>query len=236
MMSDTIYLYDDNIGRVQYIQHVGTDKMFANAARVSFGQDNDKPLTNKDKKLIKYLLEHKHTSPFEHSSITFKAVVPLFVRSQHMRHRTMSFSEISRRYTSKNIEFYEPRRFRTQHESNRQASNDDELINPAVETGNLYLPSKMKASALTKEHNKHCMKLFNSMLESGICREQARMVLPQSLYTEFYFSCSVHNLLKFIELRTHDGAQWEIRKAAEACLEIAEQHFPETIRIWKELR
>jgi len=235
-MSDTIYLYDDNIGRVQYVQHMGNDKMAVNAARVSFGQHNNKPLANKDKKLIKYLLKHKHTSPFEHVNITFKFVVPLFVRSQHHRHRVWAFNEVSRRYTSKNIQFYEPKEFRQQHESNRQASKDDELINPAVGTGNLYLPSEMKASRLMKEHNIHCLKLFHGMLAKGVCREQARMALPQSLYTEYYGTVSLHNLLKFIDLRTHEGAQWEIRKAAEACLEIAEQHFPETIKIWKGLR
>ena len=92
-----IYLYGDGIGKVSYVQHVGDDKMIANAARVSFGQDNARPLTKRDEKLIKYLIEHKHTSPFEHNSITFLFEVPMFVRSQHMRHRTWAYNEISRR-------------------------------------------------------------------------------------------------------------------------------------------
>tara|TARA_Y100000034_G_scaffold137014_1_gene218483 strand:- start:32997 stop:33719 length:723 start_codon:yes stop_codon:yes gene_type:complete len=239
MASNTVYLYDDNIGRVQYIRHMGDDKTAVNAARVSFGQDNDNPLSNKDKKLIKYLLEHKHTSPFEHSSITFKFVVPLFVRSQHHRHRTWAYNEISRRYTDKDIQFYEPKEFRQQHESNRQASKDNELINPWV-TGSDgpagFCWSGYKADLGIRVFNEGALQYYEALMAKGVCREQARMVLPQSLYTEYYGTVSLHNLLKFVHLRTHEGAQWEIRKAAQACLEIAQEHFPETIRIWKELK
>jgi thymidylate synthase (FAD) len=240
MNSDnTISLYDDGIGSVSYIQHVGSDKMFVNAARVSFGQDNSKKLLNKDKALIKYLLEHKHTSPFEHSSITFKFVVPLFVRSQHHRHRTWAYNEISRRYTEKDIQFYEPQEFRTQHKSNRQASNEEDLTNPYVvgsDGPSGFCWSGFKADLAMKTWNRGALQLYEELMKKGVCREQARMVLPQSLYTEYYGTVSVLNLLKFIDLRTHEGAQWEIQKAAEACLEIAAQHFPETIKIWKELK
>tara|TARA_Y100000310_G_scaffold335889_1_gene419042 strand:+ start:1548 stop:2327 length:780 start_codon:yes stop_codon:yes gene_type:complete len=227
-------LYGDGIGKVQLVNHWGDDKMCVNAARVSFGQDDEGLLTKKDKKLVKYLVKHKHTSVFEHCGITCKFIVPLFVRSQHHRHRTWSYNEISRRYTDKDIQFYEPKEFRTQHKSNRQASNENDRINPAVGTGNLYLASKMKASALVKEHHKHCLKLFNNMLEEGICREQARGVLPQNMYTEYYGSVSLLNLLKFIDLRIHEGAQWEIVKVAEALLEIASELWPEVVLAWKE--
>ena len=171
-----IELYGDGIGKVSYIQHVGDDKMIANAARVSFGQDNTKPLTPRDKKLIKYLAEHKHTSPFEHNSITFLFEVPMFVRSQHMRHRTWAYNEISRRYTNVDLKFYEPKKFRTQHESNRQASNEHDLINPEIEF------DKTTASQKVHEHHKRSLKLFEDLILSGVCREQARGVLPQNLY------------------------------------------------------
>ena len=123
-----IYLYDDNIGSVEYVQHMGNDLTIVNAARVSFGKQK-KEIDAKDKKLIKYLIQNRHTSTLEHNIITFRFKVPLFVRGQHHRHRTWSYNEISRRYTSENLEFYEPLTFRTQHKSNRQASNDEEQIN-----------------------------------------------------------------------------------------------------------
>ena len=122
---ETIYLYGDGIGRCDFIQSWGDDVMAVNAARASFGVEKQN-LDEKDKKLINFLVEHKHTSVFEHGGITFRCVVPLFVRSQHHRHRTWSYNEISRRYTEVNLQFYEPKSFRTQHKSNRQASNDED--------------------------------------------------------------------------------------------------------------
>ena len=127
----SVDLYDDDIGKVQLIQHYGDDKMVVNSARVSFGKHKEK-LDEKDKKLIKYLIKNRHTSTLEHCGATFKFVVPLFIRIQHHRHRTWSYNEVSRRYTDENLQFYEPEAFRTQHKSNRQASNEEELINPEL--------------------------------------------------------------------------------------------------------
>ena len=129
--SRTLPLYDDEIGRVSYVDHMGTDLTVVNSARVSFGNTRDE-LSDRDKRLVKYLVKHKHTSTFEHNVVSFKFVVPLFVRSQHHRHRTWSYNEISRRYTDKGLEFYLPKAFRTQHKSIRQASNSEELINPKM--------------------------------------------------------------------------------------------------------
>ena len=100
-------LYGDNIGFVELVDAVGDDLTVVNSARVSFGKQKTR-LTKKDKKLIKYLIEHRHTSTLEHCFVTFRVKVPLFVRSQHHRHRTWSYNEISRRYTDFDIEFYEP--------------------------------------------------------------------------------------------------------------------------------
>lgn len=111
-----IPLYGDGIGSVRYIQHMGSDLTVVNSARVSFGVEKTE-LDNKDRKLIKYLIKHRHTSTLEHNAVTFRFVVPLFVRSQHHRHRTWSYNEISRRYTDKEIRFYLPKTFRTQHKS-----------------------------------------------------------------------------------------------------------------------
>ena len=134
-MTNTRFLYDDDIGKIELVQHMGEDITVVNSARVSFGVQK-KSLDSKDEKLIKYLVNHKHTSTLEHNIATFRIKVPLFVRSQHHRHRTWSYNEISRRYTDTNIEFYIPSAFRTQHKTNRQASNSDDLINPELNMSN----------------------------------------------------------------------------------------------------
>ena len=225
----SIDVYGDGIGRVDLVDHMGTDLTIVNSARVSFGKHKEK-LDEKDKKLVKYLVEHRHTSTFEHNVVTLRFCVPLFVRSQHHRHRTWSYNEISRRYTDVNIQFYEPEQFRTQHKSNRQASNADEVANPV-----LYTPVQ-KASEAVRAHHEQSMRLFNKMIDAGVCREQARGVLPQNMYTEYYGTVNLSNLLKFIDLRTHEGAQWEIQKVAEACLDIVEDLWPVAVSSYRSIK
>ena len=220
-------LFDDGVGSVEYISHMGNDLSIVNAARVSFGVEK-KEVDEKDKKLINYLMQHNHTSPFEHCAITMRFTVPLFIRSQHHRHRTWSYNEISRRYTSVDMKFYSPREFRTQHNNNRQASKD-ELINPCLNSSYLSIGFENAADAVSM-HNTRSLSLYNSMIDAGVCREQARGVLPQNLYTEYYGTTNLHNLLKFINLRLHEGAQWEIQQVAKACLSIARQYFPEATK------
>lgn len=231
-MQKRVELYNDGIGVVEYVDHMGSDLTIVNSARVSFGKHRDS-LDEKDEKLIKYLVNHKHTSTFEHNVVTFRFVVPLYIRSQHHRHRTWSYNEISRRYTDLDMRFYEPETFRTQHKSNRQASNAEELIDPDLFLAGTH---KVAASEAFRGHNRISLELFNSLIEAGVCREQARGVLPQNLYTEYYGSCNLSNLLKFIELRTHDGAQWEIQQVANACLDIAETLWPVSVGTYRESR
>ena len=233
----TIHLYDDDIGRVQYISHMGDDVTVVNAARVSFGRQKH-TLDARDRKLIRYLIAHRHTSTLEHCVITYKFVVPLYIRSQHHRHRTWSYNEISRRYTDKDLQFYCPKEFRTQHKSNRQASNPDELANPYLwkEPETRLVPAfHPRASETYREHCAHSLRLFNELVNKGVCREQARGVLPQTLYTEYYGTVNLNNLIKFVSLRIHDGAQWEIVQVAKACLEIAKDLFPITISAFEDI-
>ena len=233
----TIYIYDDKIGSVSLVAHMGTDLTIVNSARVSFGNTKTE-LSDKDRRLIKFLVKHRHTSTFEHNVVTFKFVVPLFIRSQHHRHRTWSYNEISRRYTDKNMDFYLPRQFRTQHRSNRQASNPDGLINPLmydIDDGVMSHPnSSLKVSDYLEICTDKCLAAYKDFLRKGVCREQARMILPQNLYTEYYGTCNLSNLLKFIDLRTHEGAQWEIQKVAEACLDIASDLWPVAVSSYRE--
>ena len=233
-MRKNIELYGDGIGRVDLVQHMGDDLTIVNSARVSFGK-NKEVLDENDERLINYLVRHRHTSTFEHNLVTFRFTVPLYVRSQHHRHRTWSYNEISRRYTDVNIKFYQPHGFRTQHKSNRQASNADELVNPEVELDGFEMFSmhSFLADDAVQFHNQCSLELYNKLIEAGVCREQARGVLPQNMYTEYYGTVNLNNLLKFIDLRTHEGAQWEIQKVAEACLEIAEGLWPVAVGAYR---
>jgi len=235
MSNKRVELYGDNIGCVELVDHLGSDLSVVNSARVSFGVHRE-TLEEKDEKLIKYLIKHRHTSTLEHCVTTFRFKVPIFIRSQHHRHRTWSYNEISRRYTNVNLEFYEPKEFRVQHESNRQASNENELTDPLIVYGSDSWGWSGYASEMVGKHHKSCVALYNTLLRSGVCREQARGVLPQNMYTEYYGTVNLNNLFKFIDLRNHEGAQWEIQRVAEACLKIVEDLYPITVRAYQELR
>jgi thymidylate synthase (FAD) len=226
-----IYLYDDGIGKLEYVEHMGSDLSVVNSARVSFGR-HKKVIEESDKKLINYLIKHRHTSTLEHCVVTFRFKVPLFVRSQHHRHRTWSYNEISRRYTDFNIEFYNPQRYRTQHDSNRQASNEDEFVNGP--SAHPILGCNV-TEAVRRFHNVS-LNMYNNLLEVGVCREQARGVLPQSMYTEYYGTANLNNILKFVDLRIHAGAQGEIQEVAKAILKITKKLYPITVGAYEKTK
>lgn len=216
---------------------MGVDKVVADAARVSFMSDTPEleELSPRDKKLIGYLAEHRHTSPFEHCTMSFKVKVPMYVAKQHMRHRTWSYNEVSRRYTSESIEFYNPKVFREQHKNNRQASVEKENFDPeinAIHGATMIWP--LKASDAIASHSKASLKLYHDLLSAGVAREQARSVLPQSLYTEYWATANLLNVIKFLKLRLAEDAQWEIRVMAQAMAEYVQEKFPETYAVCKE--
>ena len=233
MKHKKIDLYDDGIGCVEYVNHMGDDLTIVNSARVSFGVHKDE-IEDKDKKLIKYLIKHKHTSTLEHCVVTFRFTVPLFIRSQHHRHRTWSYNEISRRYTEFGLQFYEPEAFRSQHASNRQASTDD-LVDPKVHYYDINNRTTQRdgASLAIKNHHAVSLELYNDLIKAGVCREQARGILPQNLYTQYYGTANLGNLLKFINLRIHEGAQWEIQQVAKAVLKILEELYPVSVAAYQ---
>lgn len=216
----------DGISAVALVQHVGSDKMIVNAARVSFGGDSDAPLSGRDEKLIRYLLRHQHGSPFEHNLVTFKVVCPIFVDRQLVRHRVgVSKNEISGRYVELQERNFTPSSFRRQAPSNRQASvEDDGTLDQAA------------AAAVWEGAWRAAFAAYQELLALGVTREQARGVLPLSLYTESYYTFNVRSLLHFLSLRDHEGAQWETRLYARALAELAEPLFPVTFREWRALR
>ena len=216
----------DGISFVRLINTMGSDVEIVNGARVSFGKRREE-LNDQDKVLIQYLADERHTSPFEHVAFTFHVKCPMFVTRQWHRHRTWSYNEISRRYTSVNMEFYVPRAYRQQARDNRQASTDD-LI---TETGD-----GRNINELVSAHTSAAFALYEDLIEQGVAREQARMVLPQNLYTEMYATVNLHNLIHFIELRIHAGAQWEIQQYALKLLDLAEEAAPFAVKAIRKAR
>jgi thymidylate synthase (FAD) len=236
-MKKIIYENSSTSGYVELKQHMGEDiKTQVNAARASFGVEIQE-LSDKDRKLFKTCARDGHTSTMEHNVFTFSFKVPIFVARQHMRHRTWSFNEISRRYTDRNLDFYLPKSFRQQSESNRQASIIGSEKDPVLYTvdGSL-MDYNSTASKTLQEHSKRSLKLYYDMLKKGVCREQARMVLPQNLYTYYWGTCNLNNFLKFYELRNHPGAQVEIQEVAIACMDILKEIIPETIEIYNQAK
>ena len=200
-------------GWIGLIDHLGTESTIVNAARVSFGKLKTE-MDERDVKLLEYLIANKHTSPLEHMVFTFSIHCPLFVRGQWHRHRTWSYNEISRRYTEVDMEFYTPVDLRRQAESDRQAS----VADPAFEGGEL----KQAIAA----HNQASFDLYEKLLASGVCREQARGVLPQNMMVTFWGTVDLSNLLHFLELRDSEHAQYEIREYAAAIKQLIKPIVP----------
>ncbi len=200
-------------GWVGLIDHLGSEATIVNAARVSFGKLKQS-MDERDVKLLNYLIENRHTSPLEHVVFTFSVHCPLFVRGQWHRHRTWSYNEISRRYTEIDLEFYTPEVLRRQSEDNRQAS----FFDPAFHGGQLREE--------IRRHNRLSLELYEKLLASGVCREQARGVLPQNMMVTFWGTVDLSNLLHFLELRDSDHAQSEIREYAVAIKKLIKPIVP----------
>ena len=203
-------------GWIGLIDHLGSETTIVNAARVSFGKMKDE-MDEKDIALLGYLIKNRHTSPLEHMVFTFSVHCPLFVRGQWHRHRTWSYNEISRRYTEVDMEFYVPPEIREQAESDRQAS---------VETEKDHAAEIAKIAA----HNQASLDLYNELLAAGVCREQARGVLPQNMMVTFWATVDLSNLIHFLDLRDSEHAQWEIREYAKAIKSLIKPIVPNVMR------
>lgn len=203
---------------VTYVDHMGNDLRVVNSARISFGGESEQ-LTEKDSKLINYLAENDHMSPFEHNILTVIVECPLYIRSQIHRHRTFSYNEVSRRYTSDNVEFFVPETIRKQAKSNRQASD-----------GELDPVKASEALQLIEEQHLQAEQTFNKLLELGVPREQARGVLPQNLVTKFYMTGNLRNWAHFVKLRLDAHAQQEVQILAKQVNDILLTKFPEATK------
>jgi len=224
---------------VTYIDHMGSDLSVVNAARVSFGKKGEwefecdcvtdsscmeigcdcgnphiaRQLSERDTKLIKYLAKHKHMSPFGHAFASFHVKAPIFVARQLVKHKFLRWNEISRRYVDDKPEFYQPNEWRGRADDKKQGSAG------AVES--------VPVGALKVQG--YCLAAYQDLLSGGICPEQARMVLPQSTMTEWYWSGSLDAFMDMCNLRCKLDTQYETRLVAEYILSEMINLFPVSV-------
>ena len=216
-------------GFVRVIDYMGDDSSIVQAARVSYGKGTKK--LNQDKNLINYLLSHRHTTPFEMNEIKFHIKLPIFVARQWIRHRTANVNEYSARYSILDNEFYIPKA--------NDVKPQSQLNNQGRE-GEIEKDLKKHYLSLIKENAKINFSSYKHLLNvdedgntldekrPGIARELARMVLPLSSYTQWYWKIDLHNLMHFLALRFDDHAQYEIRVYAKVMLDLVKKWVPLT--------
>ena len=216
---------------VKLIDFMGSDLSVVNAARVSFSKESklewkekgysstmyEQVLSDKDRKLIKYLAEHNHWSPFGHASLQFHIKAPIFVARQLVKHQVgLVWNEVSRRYVDDEPEFYIPKVWRKKPEGSIKQGSSDETVKYDI--------------AGTIEYTKQT---YKNLLKAGIAPEMARMVLPQNMYTEWYWSGTLYAFARVCELRCKDDSQRETRDVAWEIDELAKEKFPVS---WEALR
>ena len=211
---------------VTYVNHMGSDLTVVNAARVSFGKQSDwlprvhngetKALSQRDIKLIKYLAKHKHISPFGHCFASFHVKAPVFVARQLVKHKFLRWNEISKRYHDGKPEFYMPDVWRGRSADKKQGSE-----------------GVVKSNANVSYFNDTMLGVYTQLLDEGVCPEQARMVLPQSMMTEWYWSGSLDAFTDMCNLRCKPDTQAETREVADLIDDQMITMFPYS---WEELR
>jgi thymidylate synthase (FAD) len=200
---------------VEYLDHMGNDLTVVNAARVSFDKEHDEFDYKTDRGLIKYLAQHNHWSPFAHCSASFRVKAPIFVARQLMKHTVgFSWNEVSRRYVNDEPEFYFPETWRKAAENVKQGSS-----NEAVQHSSSFSDAMRKHTDLT-------MYNYQMLINSGICAEQARMVLPQNMMTEWIWTGTLYAWARMCSLRMDGHTQAETRVIAHAVSNHMAEMFP----------
>lgn len=214
-----------DLGYVALTAVMGDDRTPARTARTSFRNASKERSEEQDAKLTDYLIRNHHNTPVEFCQVRFYMKMPIFVARQWFRHRTASANEISLRYVQAVREYYVPETERMQKkaESNKQGSSIELVDQPA------------RCRAIIDTACNDAFDAYEELLAEGLAPELARMVLPSSTYTEFYWQQNLHNFLHLAKLRCHSHAQWEIQMFANACLEMTEQAFPTIVKAWREV-
>ena len=212
---------------VKLVDHMGSDLSVVNAARVSFAKTSEWDvipdagpvegyLRYEDERLIKYLAKHNHWSPFGHASMQFHIKAPVFVARQLVKHQVgLVWNEVSRRYVDDEVEFYEPTEWRLAAENKKQGSSDETI-----------------KFSVTPTHE-WCRQTYKNLLSAGVAPEMARMVLPQSTYTEWYWSGTLYAFARVCNLRCKPDAQVETQMIADQIDVLAKELFPNS---WEALR
>ena len=232
-----MYIPAGNGMSVELIDHMGTDYSVVNAARVSFAKHAEAAdymeigygkrnrvtasvpvVFDKDEKLIKYLAEHNHIIPFAHASLQFYIKAPIFVARQLGKHQVgLAWNEISRRYVDSEVEFWTTREWRERAENKKQGSKDSFIMDPVDD---------MAVDYIYNDAIRHAHDAYKFMLSRGVCPEQARAVLPQSMMTEWYWSGSLLAFARVVNLRLEEHAQAEVRFIASEISYEASRLFP----------
>ena len=220
-------------GFIEVIDTLGDDLTVVNSARVSFGK-RKKKFDKSDERLVRYLAKYKHYSPFRHLQIQFHIKAPEFVMRQWYKHvvgiettsnsstKDHAWNEISGRYVEYD-EFYQPAVYRKQSDDNKQASE-----------GQFEKSEYDYQFVDINWTNAHeiCVSAYKQLIEIGMAKEQARCILPLTLYTEVYWTASFQAVMNFIELRDEKTSQWEIQQYAKSMLDLMHESFPKTTEIW----
>tara|TARA_B100001109_G_scaffold124705_1_gene101485 strand:- start:146 stop:868 length:723 start_codon:yes stop_codon:yes gene_type:complete len=219
-------------GYIEVVDVLGDDLTPVNAARVSFGGRSEN-FTDKDKRLSKFLIKHKHFSPFRHQHVMMIIKAPEFVMRQWYKHvvgiettsnhptKDHAWNEISGRYVAYS-DFYMPKDFRAQSDDNKQASEG-------------LVDNQKEALQLWQEAQQSSIEAYENMIAMGMAKEQARSILPLTVYTEVWWTASFQSIMNFIELRDEATAQVEIQEYAKALKDIMLDVFPETTKLWQEV-
>ena len=217
---------------VELIDYMGSDLSVVNAARVSFNKQSDwdsddksrsktKTLRNKDERLIEYLAQHNHWSPFSHATMSVRIVAPIFVARQLAKHQVgLAWNEISRRYVTYDPDIWLPETWRKQDENLKQGSMDEEITSPTL------------AVHTYQDAARHAVDAYNNLIKLGVCAEQARAVLTQGVFTEWYWTGSLYAFSRVYNLRMEETAQRETGEVAKGIGFHANRLFPIS---WKTL-
>lgn len=213
--------------KAEYIDHLGSDLTVVNAARVSMDKHHD-VFGEGDTKLLKYLATHNHWTPFSHPQITMRETVPIFVARQRFKHMVgFTYNEVSRRYVDDTPDFYTPEVWRSRPEGSiKQGSGEQEVVDmPNPWTDNCY---EVDVKDFYQQHLEACSMVYDSMLKAGVAPEQARMVLPQSMYTSYYVTGSLSAWARAYKQRIDPHAQVEIQDLAKQWGSIISPLYPES--------
>lgn len=210
-------------GFVRLDAAMADDLSVVNAARVSFAKHSDE-LSEADKGLINFLMRERHGTPFEHNSFRFHIKCPIFVAREWFRHRIGSFNEFSARYSEVPNEFFVPAVDEVRGQFGKPGAYTFEQLDPAV---------GKDAVTWIADWNEQAYKLYMELIDLGVAKELARVVLPVSMYTQFYWTVNARALMNFLSLRTHETAQYDIRQYANAVYEIVAAEMPVTFEAWE---